>query len=264
MNARCDEVRLHLLDYQRGLLGGAAHEALRAHLGECAECAREDAAEQALGEALDRRLPQYPAPLALKRRLAAAARAGVQDAPRPRRLRPVLASAGLAAALVVGVLAWPGVFPPAVDPGEAIVREAVNDHLRILEPGRRLDVQSQDVHQVRPWFGGRLDFAPAVPFAGDEEFPLRGGAVERFLDRRAAVFVYGRRLHVVSLLVFRSEGLTWPSVSGDGQGPTSLTMRGFNVLTWRHRDLGYALVSDLNAAELVTLAARLAAPPVRQ
>jgi anti-sigma factor (TIGR02949 family) len=264
MNARCAEVRLHLLDYQRGVLGAAAHEALRAHLDECRECAREDAAEQALGEALDRRLPQYPAPVALKRRLAAAARAGAQVSPRPRRLRPALAAAGLAAAVLLGVLAWPGIFPPGVDPGAAIVREVVNDHLRILEPGRRLDVQSQDVHQVRPWFGGRLDFAPVVPFAGDDEYPLRGGAIERFLDRRAAVFVYGRRLHVVSLLVFRSDGLAWPSAGGDGQGTAMLTVRGFNVLTWRNRDLGYALVSDLNAAELATLATRLAAPPVRQ
>jgi anti-sigma factor (TIGR02949 family) len=260
MNARCAEVRLHLLDYQRGVLGSADHEALRGHLDECAECAREDAAEQALGEALDRRLPQYPAPLALKRRLAAAARAA---APAPRRLRPALAAVGLAAVVVMTVLPWPGVFSPAVDPGAAIVREAVNDHLRILEPGRRLDVPSTDVHQVRPWFAGRLDFAPVVPFDGDDQFPLRGGAVERFLDRRAAVFVYGRRLHVVSLLVFRSDGLTWASASGDGEGTTSLTLRGFNVLTWRHRDLGYALISDLNTAELTILATRLAAPPIR-
>ena len=39
-----------------------------------------------------------------------------------------------------------------------------------------------------------------------------------------------------------------------------LTVRGFNVLLWRERDLGYALVSDLNAGELQALGTRLAAP----
>jgi hypothetical protein len=37
-------------------------------------------------------------------------------------------------------------------------------------------------------------------------------------------------------------------------------VRGFNVLLWRDPDLGYALVSDLNAAELRALGMRLAAP----
>ena len=91
----------------------------------------------------------------------------------------------------------------------------------------------------------------------------RGAAVERFLDRRAAVFVYGRRLHVVSLLVFRSDGLAWPS--GDaGQGAATPVVRGFNLLVWRRGDLGYALVSDLNVGELMMLQARLAPPEPRQ
>jgi hypothetical protein len=40
----------------------------------------------------------------------------------------------------------------------------------------------------------------------------------------------------------------------------SLTVRGFNVLLWRDRDLGYALVSDLNVGDLRVLGTRLAAP----
>jgi anti-sigma factor RsiW len=34
-------------------------------------------------------------------------------------------------------------------------------------------------------------------------------------------------------------------------------IRGFNVLLWRVGDLGYALVSDIDAAELRQLGARL-------
>ena len=263
MSAGCDETRLHLLDYQHGRLGAAAHEAVRGHLDACPECAREDAAEHALSEALDRRLPQYPAPLGLKRQLADRWTLPRSGMPSPRRwLRPSVAASALAATLLVGALVRTGSPPVPVDDRSAVPVEAVNDHLRIVEPGRRLDVQSDDVHQVRPWFVGRLDFAPVVPFAGDAEFPLRGGAIERFLDRRAAVFVYGRRLHVVSLLVFRSDGLAWPP--GDqGRGAATLVVRGFNLLVWRSGDLGYALVSDLNVGELAMLRARVTPPATR-
>jgi hypothetical protein len=68
----CQEVQPRLLDYQRGRLREpAALEAIQAHLEGCSACAREEAGEQALTKALEERLPQHAAPLALKRRLAA-------------------------------------------------------------------------------------------------------------------------------------------------------------------------------------------------
>ncbi len=251
----CEETRLRLLDYRRGLLPPPADETVRAHLDRCEDCAREDAAEQALTEVLEHRLPQHPAPLWLKRRLAVAHPVSPGARRRARGLRPVLATAAVVAALAVAVVLVRPVAPPGVGGGSAIAREAVNDHLRVLEPGRALDVPSDDVHRVRPWFAGRLDFSPVVAFGGDAEFPLRGGAIEQFLDRRAAVFVYGRRLHTISLLVFRADGL--PAGGGAESSPALLVVRGFNVLLWRAGDLGYALVSDLNPGELHTLARRL-------
>ncbi len=107
------------------------------------------------------------------------------------------------------------------------------------------------MHQVRPWLTSRLDFAPAIPFAGDADFPLRGGAIDYFLDRRAAIAVYGRRLHTVTLIVLRPDGLGWP------ERPLVIRARGFNVRLWQAAGLGYALVSDVDAAELTRLADRL-------
>ena len=68
---RCDEVRLHLLDYQEGRLRLETQNAVRAHLDGCPDCTRADTVEQELTRLLEQRLPQHPASLALKRRLAA-------------------------------------------------------------------------------------------------------------------------------------------------------------------------------------------------
>ncbi len=138
---------------------------------------------------------------------------------------------------------------------DRVVSEAINDHLRILRPDRPLSIESGGLHQVKPWFAGRLDFAPVVTFEGDADFPLKGGAIEYFPARRAAVFVYGRRLHTVSLFVFPQDGLALPA-----HGIEARSLRGFNVIVWRSGDLGYALVADLDARELRTLAARLGPP----
>src|SRR2546427_12765938 len=97
---KCDEVRLHLLDYQEGRLRLDVQHALRTHLDDCPDCTRADAAEQELTRLLEHRLPQHPASLALKRRLAA--RWSQPPAPHSRRgrgraaLAPVVAPATLA------------------------------------------------------------------------------------------------------------------------------------------------------------------------
>jgi anti-sigma factor RsiW len=89
---------------------------------------------------------------------------------------------------------------------------------------------------------------------------LKGGSVGYFRDRKAAVFVYARRLHAISLLVFRADGLSWPVrglVRIGGREAVVTSERGFNVIVWRRGELGYALVSDVDAGELRELALRM-------
>ncbi len=261
----CGDVRLHLLDYRQGRLRPDLEGDLRAHLDHCPACSRVAAEDQILADLLEQRLPQYPASLALKRRLAAA----WPSPPTPRRSwwsrwgRSLVPAAGVAVLLL---LALPLYYQrTTVGPGGGsaeMVREAVNDYVRLLSSQHPLEIESGGFHQVKPWFEGRLDFAPVVSFEGDQEFPLRGGSIGYFLDRKAAVFVYSRRLHTISLFIFRAEGLPWPTQGLEplGKSRAYVTVsRGFNVILWRAGGLGYALVSDVDARELLQLGAKLAA-----
>lgn len=251
----CEDVRAHLPAYQAGRLQPELVEAVQAHLATCRACAHEDAAEHALTQALEARLPQYPAPLALKRRLAATwppARGAAAPTRRPRRVLAALVGAAAIVALVVLV---PRVWRPTPDT-RAVVAAAVDDHVRVMERRGALPISSGEIHRVRPWFTGQIDFAPVMPFGGDADFPLRGGSVEPFLGRNAAVFVFGRRLHSISLLVFPAAGLPWPE---EDRARRTATLRGFNAVLWRSGDLGYALISDVDGRDLAELARRLGA-----
>jgi len=259
----CEDAREQLLDYQRGRLAFPAESEVRAHLDGCADCTRDDALEHELTKALEQRLPLHPASIALKRRLAAQWPTPSTQRSWWRRWRPVLMPALAFAALlmlVTPVLYYERTASRMAGERAGLVAEAVNDHLRVLASQHPLDIESSDVHQVKPWFEGRLDFAPRVAFEGDAEFPLKGGALGYFRDRKAAVFVYARRLHPITLLVFRADGLPWPTRAQTPAGPPEVYRtvdRGFNVIMWRTDELGYALVSDVDPRDLNALAARI-------
>jgi anti-sigma factor RsiW len=253
MPMKCSEARPLLLDRRRGSLDAADQSSLGAHLAECVACRHEEAAERELSRALER-VPRRTAPASLRRQLES------QWVPRRARRAAIARTLGVlalgASLAFVAVFGWQRV---GGDP--AIAREAVNDHLRVLYSLRPVEVESSDMHHVKPWFEGRLDFAP-TSFAGDDEYPLQGALVGYFVDRKAAVFVYKARLHVITLFVVRADGLDWPLGVGGPSAPTSVrmqTMRGFHVLLWRQADLGYALVSDVQESDLRALGRKIAA-----
>ena len=180
---------------------------------------------------------RVPAPAGLRRKLERQLR------PAPRRwvapLVSALAGAAAAALLVLALRPAPSTNSPDV------ATEAVGDHLRVLV-GRGLGVEASDMHQVKPWFAGKLDFVPPITFLGDDDFPLAGGDVAVFLGHKAAQLVYHRRLHQISLFVFQGE-------VPDGDR----TIEGFHVVMWSRDGFGFALVSDVNFDELHNLHAKL-------
>jgi anti-sigma factor RsiW len=252
----CNRARELTLDLLRGRLAPDVAEQVNAHLSTCAACRAHVEAERVLGEVLEAKLPRHAAPAGLRQRLAA----DWPDAkvtPRPLRARARVREVAFFAAFPVALAAAVGATTAVVVENRAAAlrldTEAINDHLRVLE-GAPLAKVTGGLHEVKPWFGGKLDFAPAVAFAGDAEFPLAGGAVEPFLDRRAAIFVYKRRLHTASLFVVMADGLAFP------RDVRTQTIRGFNVILWRSGEQGYVLASDLNLPELAALQKLIAAP----
>jgi anti-sigma factor RsiW len=245
----CEEAQPLVRDFGRGRLDAATHALVEQHLGGCVACRALADEERALDRALEERLPQHAAPLALKRRLQA--RLPPVVAP-PRRWWPAaVVAAACALAIVVGLRLRV--------PGEPLVAEAVADHLRVIYRDRPVDIESGGPHQVKPWFTGRLDFALPGVFGGNDEFTLEGGSVGVFRDRQAAVLVYKRQLHTISLLVFRADGLALPEGDRDLGRASVRQARGFSVILWRAGELGYALVSDLNAPDLRRLGQQIAA-----
>jgi anti-sigma factor RsiW len=204
--------------------------------------------DQELTQLLVERLPRHAAPYALLQQLHARA----EEAPRGRRRRRAwlaAAALALAAAAILLVVVWPR--------GD-LAEEGVAEHLRLVASAQPVAVESGGIHQVKPWFTGRVDFAPRVAFAGDDEFPLVGGNLARLGGRPAAVFVWKRRLHTISLFVFRA-GRLEPHGARVGRLDVNEEVRhGFDVLSWRDGDLGYCLVSDVSRADLEELARRVA------
>jgi anti-sigma factor RsiW len=204
----------------------------------------------ALTEMLVHKLPQFAAPLALKRALRESLHVDRSAVDRQRRYKghrwQWAASFAIAACVCAIALVW---VLRAQSRANDVAIEAADEHVTLLA-GAPLSQVTGGLHEVKPWFGGKLDFAPEVTFAGDQEFPLAGGAVTRFFDRRAAVFVFHRRLHVISLFVMRAEHLSLP-----GEG----TIRGFHYRSWASNDEAYIAISDLNAKELAMFCDRVTA-----
>jgi anti-sigma factor RsiW len=178
-----------------------------------------------------------PAPAHLRRKLERRYLGG------PRRwLVPSLTA--LAGAAVAALVMF--VVRPVPQPELDAATEAVGDHLRVLG-AHGLDVETNDMHNVKPWFAGKLDFTPPVTFVSDDEFQLKGGDVAVFLGHKSAAFIFAHRLHVLSLFVFESNDTS----------ESEKTIQGFHVAKWGSGGFGFALVSDINWDDLRALEKRL-------
>jgi anti-sigma factor RsiW len=224
------------------------------HLANCTECA---AAHQRLLQTSSRlkgALMRYKAPDVLKARIRAALTEPEREV-RPRRV-PALERIAPHLALHAAAAALIAVFSSAVTyvalrdrPHAAAVQdEVVASHIRSLMPGHLTDVASNDQHNVKPWFNGRVNLSPDVPRLDSVGFPLVGGRVDYIDGHDVATIVYTRRQHVINVFV-------WPSTDQSDTSPEVSGRNGYNIIHVRRRGEEIWLVSDLNLAELRSFAA---------
>jgi anti-sigma factor RsiW len=197
-----------------------------------------------LGEVLREALPVYEAPESLRAWARAQAASEAQPQPRAQRsLSRFAYAAGLVAALALG---WSGerIYVASTESANAqkvLVTALVDTHVRSLMADHLTDVLSSDHHTVKPWFAGKVPFAPIVPELQAQGFPLIGGRAEFVAGHTAAALVYGRGLHKINLFI-------WPATADTGAPKT--TYNGYSLVHWRDRGLTYWAVTDAAASEL--------------
>lgn len=245
----CGEAALlhALLD---GELDAANSLRCEAHVAQCTACTAELVRLREVRDLLTREGVAWRAPADLRTRILASlaqeeARATAKpNVPAPgwlTRLREAAmrrtslpAGVALAASLALAVV----VTRP--DEGSDLSKQLVAGHVRSLLASHLTDVETSDQHTVKPWFIGKIDFAPPVVDLSDRGFPLVGGRLDYIDGRVVAALIYKRHKHVINLFL-------WPS---DGRPPRSTSNEGYNVLGWQQAGLTFWAISDLNAVEL--------------
>lgn len=239
---RCSECEDRMDAYLDGELpaGEVAH--VSEHIASCENCTTELRRRDVLAQQLHDALPRLAAPDTLRARIRHAVES--EGAHSTRRWR--FAGVGrLAAAALVGVIGGSALTLAVTQrtttpPAEVAVLES---HVRSLMPGHLTDVVSTDQHNVKPWFNGRVDVAPAVPALDSAGFPLLGGRLDYVDGHVAAAVVYGRRKHVVTVY-------SWPARAADDAEPRAMSAQGFNLVQWRRSGVERWAVSDIPGAEL--------------
>ena len=120
--------------------------------------------------------------------------------------------------------------------------QLVASHVHSLQAAHLSDVVSTDQHTVKPWFTGKLDYAPPVRDFAGQDYPLEGGRLDYLVHRQVAALVYRHRQHVINLYV-------WPSTDGDA-APSVRVREGYSLVHWTRGGMEYWAVSDLNSEEL--------------
>jgi anti-sigma factor RsiW len=243
----CELTQTVLHGYLDGELDAARAADFERHLISCPECVAALEVHEKLRSSLQHARLYERAPVALRQKLRIELGAPTRPSVMPiRNPAPWRWLAVAAAFLLVVFLGWRLLTLVRGSSGETALASAIVDaHLRSLQPGHLEDVHSTDQHTVKPWFDGKLDFAPPVHDFMNEGFPLQGGRLDVVHGRTVAVLVYARRRHLINVFV-------WPTTESDSE-PLSGSQLGYHWIDWRKAGMEMCAVSDVSPDDLSDL-----------
>jgi anti-sigma factor (TIGR02949 family) len=250
----CTESQSLMAAYIDDELDASSAARFAAHLAGCPACADAHGHMLALRRTLRTHASRYTAPAQLRQSIIAALpRPEVRTQKRPKQANRwpwawinfgVATACGLALTLTLQQAG-----PSATELEE---QEIVASHARSLMADHLADVASTDQHTVKPWFAGKLDYAPTVYDFAQQGFPLVGGRLDYVRQRTVAALAYRHRLHVVNLFV-------WPDKSHADTTPQTGSRQGYHLIHWNQAGMCYWMISDMNAQDLNEFRGLLAA-----
>jgi anti-sigma factor (TIGR02949 family) len=266
LRAECRQTESFLDAYVDGEFDAREAAELEAHLAGCADCTAKARRQESYKAALRRAGGSCTAPA----RLREAVRARLDDPrsleelgldddadPRPARARWWSGTRGIAvAAAAAGAAVWfavGGLERPVFFSATRIVEDGVALHARTLP----LDFVASDASAVQHWLQGKLDFGVRLP-AFRQAAALQGVRLSTVRARQAAAVAYSlpqaasRR---VTLLIVDAPEV---QLSGTSRRVADREVwlshaRGYNVASWRHDEIVYSLISDLDERDVLEL-----------
>jgi anti-sigma factor RsiW len=227
MSIEHENIRELLHAYVDGELDLANTREAERHLQSCADCRGTEKAIRELRSTLTSDAIAYRAPAHLRKNVRAALRREAKSSRQTLSPWLMFATGAAFAAVILGFALFQTTRAARTD---AIANQVVANHVRSLLAAHLVDVVSSDQHTVKPWFDGKIDFAPEVRDLSADGFPLVGGRLDYLEGKTVAALVYQRSKHPINLFVT-------PEPTSRSTSPTVVTRRGYNVFSWTNNGM---------------------------
>ena len=238
---KCEQTQELIHAYIDGELDVVRNIELERHFERCETCRSENEQQLNLRSLVHNGAKYFAAPDLLKQRVTNQL---AQAETQPRRGRWLAIAAVVLLAALSGVLMWSMINARSRSRAdEMLAQEIVSSHVRSLMLDHLIDVPSSDNHTVKPWFNGKLDFAPEVKDLSAQGFPLIGGRLDYIGNRSVAALVYQKRKHPINLFV-------WAASETADQSEQQFSRQGYNLVHWIKSGTSYWAVSDVNNPDL--------------
>lgn len=261
--AVCERYGFRLILYLDSELDSDEQRHVEAHLASCTSCRSFYNRERLFREGVRRRRPLHLTPDDLRGRVQAivcARHMTTEDAdivprsPRTtrnlRRFGAVAVAAGLAA-----LIGFQSISSVVVSPVEAasFPAMAADVHQRHQRGQLPLEVTTDAAQDVSHWFAGKVPFVVTLPdyqetSGQNNRYEIKGARLVGFNGGYAAYVAYRMDRQPISLVI-TSTSVATPAdgriISAKGIPFHFETIDGLKVITWSHRNLTYALVSEL-------------------